>query len=183
MERAGRGRKASWVPGSCSSPRCPAGAQGCGGPSPSLAPVCSGRLLWAPMERRACAFPWRPPRAVLCPAAAFRRSAACIRCRTCAPPTRSLSVDTALWRALGTAGCYTPWSLCQAVLGLPLLPSRSLAGAACLCGPMTACVVHRLPALSRHILFLVLCFKRRWGPRFAGQVTVTRLAHPPCPQK
>ena len=43
--------------------------------------------------------------------------------------------------------------------------------------------VHRLPALSRHILFLALCSKRRWGPRFAGQVTVTRLAHPPCPQK
>lgn len=108
-------------------------------------PLPGPRLLWAPMERRACAFPWRPPRAVLCPAAAFRRSAACIRCRTCAPPTRSLSVDTALWRALGTAGCYTPWSLCQAVLGPPLLPSRSLAGAACLCGPMRrVCIDSRL---------------------------------------
>ena len=34
-------------------------------------PLPGPRLLWAPMERRACAFPWRPPRAVLCPAAAF----------------------------------------------------------------------------------------------------------------
>lgn len=148
-ESAGRGRKASWAPRSCSSP---AGPQE---PRLAVRPLPGPRLFWARSltgaERRACAFPWRTlPRAVLCPDAAFRRSAAGVPCRTCAPPTRSLSVDTALWRAL-TAGRYTPWSLCHCARPAPP-PFGSLAGAASSAQPMTACVVRRLPALSRHPL-------------------------------
>ena len=89
MERAGRGRKARWVPGSCSAPPAPTGAQGCGGPSPSLAPVCSGRSLRSlriatGVERQAHVFPWRPPCAMRSPLP-FHHSAVCIPCLTCAP--------------------------------------------------------------------------------------------------
>lgn len=123
VESAGRGRKASWAPRSCSSPRWPAGAQGFGGPSPSPGP----RLLWGAVktgaERRACAFPGRPPRAVLCPTRlpplCGRRPVSYLR-----PPTRS-PVWTRPVASRAPRAVTHSWSLCQAVLGLPPPPLRA----------------------------------------------------------
>lgn len=132
-------------PRSCSSPA---------GPQEPRArwsvPLPGPRLLWAlsltGAERRA-SIPRRPPRSAVAPG---RRSAAPAAGGPVAVPAPSHTftqcghgpVQRPAPRAVTHPGACV--RLCSAC---PPPFARSLAGAACLCGPMTACVVRRLPAL------------------------------------